>query len=85
MFSITSLLKTMAAVGVAVALCLIVNSADAAPKKTIRDGKLSDAEYLDSEIHVSSGKTKEGKVKIRHVPQLVVHPRSVSTSGKRGL
>ena len=81
MVPMTGLLKWIfTASVVAVALCLIVNSASATPKKTIRDGKLTEAEYVDS-----SAKGKEGKVKIRHVPQLVVHPNvSVSTSRKHG-
>ena len=44
MVSMTGLLKWIfTASVVAAALCLIVNSASAAPKKTVRDGKLTDA------------------------------------------
>lgn len=78
MFSITGLLNG-AAIS-AIALCLIANSASAAPK-VIRDGKLTDAEYMDAEVRVSS-KTKPAEVRI--VPKYyVVHPQ-VSTSRKQG-
>ncbi len=84
MFSITKLLKGTAAVGaVAIALCLIADSASAAPKKVIRDGKLTDAEYLDSEVHASSSakaKPRQVRVVTKHY---VVHPNVVpKKSGK---
>jgi hypothetical protein len=67
---------------IAIVLCLIVNPASAAPKKTLGDGKITEAEYQDTEVHVASAKAKSRPVRI--VPKLyVVHPQ-VSTSKKSG-
>lgn len=66
------LLKGCAVSAIAFALCLMLNDARA-------ESYPSDAPNAG----ISETKAKPAKVKIRHVPQLVVHPQ-ISTSRKSG-